>query len=97
MRVSCAFSTSRLNKRGLIAFRRLCSLGGPRRPMGITRRGSVSSRNRAILVARQGVLVRAATASGGNGGRVRTKGSLAVISAIALRKLRVNAGCGLSN
>lgn len=95
--VACDFSNSTLNNRGLIAFRRLCSVDGPGRPIGITRRGSVGSSKRAILVARHVVGVRAATASGGNGGRVRTKGSMAVISGIALSNLRIKAGCGLSN
>lgn len=44
------------------------------------------------------VAVRAATASGGaNRGVVITKGSVGVISRIALSKLRANEGCGLSN
>lgn len=33
-----------------MAFRRLCSVAGPRRPGGMARRGSVGSRNRAMAV-----------------------------------------------
>lgn len=81
-----------------MAFRRLCGLSGPSRPIGMTRRGSVRSRKRAIAVRRHIVRVRAGTTSGiASRGVVITNGRIAIVSAIALSNLRGNAGCRLGN